>query len=116
MKHRSPASRVPVRQWGPSITWLPNRRETVEPPIIVAGDLNGEWKKEGSAVRVLAERFGLLPYRPEAEDLGTYKSVTGKRLDWILVSPDLNFVSYRVVPEVLSDHLAVVAEISLRAP
>lgn len=87
---------------------------SVEPPIIVAGDLNGEWRNGSSAVRILGERFNLQPYQPEAEGLGTYKSEEGKRLDWILVSDDLEFVSYSVLPEVLSDHLAVVAEIKYR--
>jgi hypothetical protein len=36
------------------------------------------------------------------------------RLDWILVSEELAFSSYRTLPDRLSDHLGVVAEIELR--
>jgi endonuclease/exonuclease/phosphatase family metal-dependent hydrolase len=105
-------SRKKVRQ--AQIDELVALAELVETPLIIAGDMNGEWTKEGSAVRILAERFNLTPYRPEAEGLGTYKSIAGKRLDWILISKELEFVSYNVLPDVLSDHLAVVAEIAYR--
>jgi endonuclease/exonuclease/phosphatase family metal-dependent hydrolase len=105
-------SRKTVRQ--AQIDELVALAELVETPLIIAGDMNGEWTKEGSAVRILAEQFNLTPYKPEAEDLGTYKSITGKRLDWILISKELEFVSYSVLPDVLSDHLAVIAEIAYR--
>ena len=59
-------------------------------------------------VRKLARRSGLQSYQPEAVDLGTYSS---KRLDWILISVDLEFIRYAVLPDVVSDHLGVVAEI-----
>ena len=105
-------SRKKVRQ--AQIDELVALAELVETPLIIAGDMNGEWTTEGSAVRILAERFNLTPFKPEAEGLGTYKSATGKRLDWILISQELEFVSYSVLPDVLSDHLAVVADIAYR--
>ena len=37
-----------------------------------------------------------------------------RRFDWILVSKALGFKSYTVLPEVISDHFAVVAEAFLR--
>ncbi|NNK32083.1 MAG: hypothetical protein HKP02_03105, partial [Xanthomonadales bacterium] len=40
----------------------------------------------------------------------------GARLDWILVSPGLEFLNYYVVPDVVSDHYAVAADIGLAAP
>ncbi len=36
------------------------------------------------------------------------------RLDWILISPQLAFVSYEVLPDTLSDHRGVVSEIRMR--
>ena len=36
---------------------------------------------------------------------------SGKRLDWILLSGELSFHSYRVMSDVLSDHHGVVAEV-----
>ena len=38
---------------------------------------------------------------------------SGKRLDWILTSSDLNFEGYEIVSEVMSDHLAVIARIGI---
>jgi endonuclease/exonuclease/phosphatase family metal-dependent hydrolase len=51
-------------------------------------------------------------YKPELPGLGTYKS--GKdRLDWILISNDLEFVSYEVPKVNLSDHQPVKATLKL---
>ncbi len=82
--------------------------------LIIMGDLNSRWSDKRSHVRDLTERLGLVAYDPTADKLGTYKSITGKRLDWILVSPRIEFVEYKVLPEVVSDHLAVYAEIRYR--
>lgn len=86
----------------------------IDTPLIIMGDFNSEWQVERSHVRRLAEVLGLSAYQPESEGQGTYKSTSGKRLDWILISSDLEFLAYRVLPDVLSDHLAVFAEISYR--
>ena len=56
----------------------------------------------------------LIAYDPHSDALGTYKKTDGRRLDWILVSRDLQFVEYRVLPDKLSDHLAVFAEVRVR--
>jgi endonuclease/exonuclease/phosphatase family metal-dependent hydrolase len=80
-------------------------------PLVVMGDFNTDWE-EGGAVRRLAERLNLRAYQPQAEDLASFP-LTGKRLDWILISPELRFVDYRVLPEVVSDHRVVVAEVDL---
>ena len=82
--------------------------------LIIMGDLNSEWSDKQPHVRNLAEALGLAAYDPDATDLGSYKSTTGKRLDWILVSPQLEFVEYKVLPDVVADHLAVYAEIQYR--
>jgi endonuclease/exonuclease/phosphatase family metal-dependent hydrolase len=77
-------------------------------PIIVMGDFNEQWHSENSVVRGLVEEAGMKTYQPESDNLPTYKS---KRLDWILVSRELEFVSYQVVGEEVSDHRMVTAEL-----
>ena len=77
-------------------------------PIILMGDFNEQWHSEDSVVRHLVEEAGMKAYQPESEDLPTYKS---KRLDWILVSRELEFVSYQVVEEEVSDHRMVTAQL-----
>lgn len=79
-------------------------------PTIILGDFNSDWLADELVVRALADDNKLKGYRPAAEDLGTYPS-GNKRLDWILISDPLEFISYGVLPDVLSDHKAVVAEI-----
>ena len=82
-------------------------------PMIIMGDFNSDWFADEEVVRALAERTGLQVYQPEAGNLATYHSST-RRLDWILISKQLEFVSFEVLPDILSDHFAVVAEIAMR--
>ena len=81
-------------------------------PIIIMGDFNSDWFADEPGVRALAEQSDLHVYRPDADDLPTYSKT--KRYDWILISKQLEFVSLEVLPDVLSDHSAVVAEIRMR--
>jgi endonuclease/exonuclease/phosphatase family metal-dependent hydrolase len=83
-------------------------------PYVIAGDFNSEWKDADSMLRELISELNLQAFDPDSTNMGTYKSLEGKRLDWILLSPELQFVNYEIRTEVLSDHLAVVAEISRR--
>ena len=80
-------------------------------PFVLLGDFNSDWSQTDSVVRRLAERFTLKAHEPESDVFGTYVK-SGRRLDWILISPGLEFDHYEVRPEVVSDHLAVVADIS----
>jgi endonuclease/exonuclease/phosphatase family metal-dependent hydrolase len=80
-------------------------------PLIIMGDFNSEWFGKESILRRLTEKNGLHAYRPQAKDLATYKS---SRLDWILISEELEFTDYRVLPQLLSDHSAVLASVRLR--
>ena len=82
-------------------------------PLIVMGDFNSRWFMEESVVRTMAHRWGLQVYRPEASDLGTY-GAGQYRYDWVLISADLEFISYKVLPERLSAHQAVVAVIGVK--
>lgn len=81
-------------------------------PLVVMGDFNADWSNPDSPTRVLARELELHAYNPGADDLGTYKG--DRRLDWILISRELDFVEYTVLPEIVSDHLAVKASITWR--
>jgi endonuclease/exonuclease/phosphatase family metal-dependent hydrolase len=80
-------------------------------PLIILGDFNSAWLAGDSAVRELARQGGLQVYKPKAADLGTYGD---RRLDWILISADLEFISYTVLPDEISDHRGVVAEVGMK--
>ncbi|MHC4732089.1 MAG: endonuclease/exonuclease/phosphatase family protein [Planctomycetota bacterium] len=77
-------------------------------PLILLGDLNLEW---GDTLRHLADALDLKAFAPDATDLATFQD---RRLDWILISRELEFVRYAVVPDALSDHRAVVADVRVR--
>jgi len=84
----------------------------ISTPVIILGDFNTDWDNEDSSLKSIVENGNLKIYQPEAADLGTYKN--GKhRLDWILISKDLEFVSYNVPQVVLSDHQPVQASVRL---
>lgn len=81
-------------------------------PLIIMGDFNTDWTTDESALKAIVANGNLKVYQPEATELGTYKN--GKhRLDWILISNDLEFVSYEVPQLVLSDHQPVLASVRL---
>ena len=80
-------------------------------PTIIMGDFNSEWLAEVSVIKELATKSRFVSYRPESLDYNTYKS---KRLDWVLVTKELEFVNYQVLPDVLSDHAMIVADIRLK--
>jgi endonuclease/exonuclease/phosphatase family metal-dependent hydrolase len=86
-----------------------NDLEGLDTPLIIMGDFNADWAVDDSPVRVLARALDLQVFRPATQDLGTYKG--SERLDWILISEELRFVEYAVLPDIVSDHLAVVARI-----
>jgi endonuclease/exonuclease/phosphatase family metal-dependent hydrolase len=81
-------------------------------PLILMGDFNTDWQAEDSSLRQLATELGMKAFEPEADGLATYAK-KGTRLDWILVSEQLEFQNHAVYPDIVSDHSAVVAEIRL---
>lgn len=84
-------------------------------PIIVLGDLNDDWSSDGSIVAELARRCRMQAYQPLAENMGTHPS-SGRRLDWVLISEELEFLNHEVLPHTVSDHRAIVADIGFRTP
>ena len=81
-------------------------------PLIIMGDLNSEWRLQDSAVQYLSRELDLSAYNPERTDLNTFPAFD-ERLDWILVSAELEFRSYRVLADEVSDHRGVIAELVL---
>lgn len=100
-------SRESVRQG--QIAELVNELQEVQTALVILGDFNADWSSEDSPVRELARALDLRPFRPTTDGLGTYNGTS--RLDWILISDELTFVDYAVLPQRVSDHLAVVARI-----
>jgi len=82
-------------------------------PLVLMGDFNTDWQTEDSSLKFLAEELGMVVFKPHADGLSTYGD-KGARLDWVLISPDLEFKNYYVVPDVVSDHYAVAADIILK--
>lgn len=81
-------------------------------PLIVMGDFNCRWTSREETIRTLAAELDLHAYEPTQDEPATFPS-TGNRLDWILISSELQFVRHDVIADVLSDHRAVLAEIEL---
>jgi endonuclease/exonuclease/phosphatase family metal-dependent hydrolase len=81
-------------------------------PVIIMGDLNTGWHQQDSTTRYLSRELGLTAFQPQNAELVTFPAL-GERLDWILVSPGLEFRSHDIIGSGVSDHRGVVAEIVL---
>ncbi len=79
-------------------------------PVVLMGDFNTDWN--AWPFQYMTEQLGLSAYRPAAQDLATFGSL--KRLDWVLVSPELEFTRYEVLPDVVSDHKGVVVDVRFK--
>lgn len=85
--------------------------ERTELPILLMGDFNCQWNDD-DALRTIANQLNLQSYTPDANKLNTFPAhAPNTRIDWILTSPELEFVTYRVCPDRVSDHLAVIADV-----
>jgi endonuclease/exonuclease/phosphatase family metal-dependent hydrolase len=83
--------------------------------VIVAGDFNSQWSREDDGVRRLANRLKLTAFSPDDTSLATFPAASpARRIDWILVSGELEFVRHEIGKEQLSDHLAVAADLRWR--
>jgi len=81
-------------------------------PTVIMGDFNTDWQQADSALRLIARELELHSYQPDSEAQVTFPAF-GERLDWILVSPEISFNSYRVVTDVVSDHRGVLSELTI---
>ena len=84
-------------------------------PLILAGDFNCEWQ-DATCVEWLSATLGLRAYEPLAGEPTFPSTRPTSRIDWILVSRELSFDSYRTLADPISDHLGVVAQISRATP
>ena len=84
----------------------------IERPLLLMGDFNCEWQGDETSLRMLADQLDLRAFESSATNRSTFPG-SGKRLDWILISPDLEFVQYTNVDDTLSDHQGVTAELRL---
>lgn len=82
-------------------------------PLVVLGDMNCEAEGAAETFRLFREHLGVRPYRPELQEPTFPAGRPLRRLDWILVSNELEFAGYRTLEARLSDHLGVLAEIRL---
>jgi endonuclease/exonuclease/phosphatase family metal-dependent hydrolase len=80
-------------------------------PVIIMGDFNAEWQKN-STVQYISQELALSTFSPDGTGLETFPAF-GERLDWILVSAGISFRSYQVIPDTVSDHRGVIAELAL---
>ncbi|MBS2017839.1 MAG: endonuclease/exonuclease/phosphatase family protein [Deltaproteobacteria bacterium] len=91
------------------------RERTKGRPLVVMGDMNTGYGDDRRGVGLLAKEAGLGAWRP-SERMPTYAmSFPLVRFDWILTSPELRIVDQRTLPDRVSDHAAVVADIALSA-
>lgn len=81
-------------------------------PIIIMGDFNCEWE-DNSAVKVLAEKLDLSICHLATGSRVTFPTLN-KRIDYILISNEFEFVTYEVLSDVVSDHLGVIAKIKFK--
>ena len=79
-------------------------------PLVVMGDFNCQWSGEEATLRLLVKRLGLAAYEPTAGNMETFPS-HDTRLDWILISPELEFDSYKTLTDTLSDHRGVITRL-----
>lgn len=84
-----------------------------ERPLIVMGDFNTHWGGRREVLPRLAAALELQAYEPNARGHASLPML-GRRLDWILISDEFEFLRYETLDDSLSDHRAVVAEIGLR--
>ena len=77
--------------------------------LIIMGDFNCELE-QGSALQILVKKLRLSAYKADKKSMITFLKLN-KRLDYILISQDLEFVSYQVIEDIVSDHLGVISEI-----
>jgi endonuclease/exonuclease/phosphatase family metal-dependent hydrolase len=88
------------------------RERTGGRPLVVMGDMNTGYGDAKRGVGLLASEAGLATWRPEERTPTYAMSLPLVRFDWILTSPELRIVSQETLPDRVSDHAAVVAEVA----
>jgi endonuclease/exonuclease/phosphatase family metal-dependent hydrolase len=85
--------------------------ESRENPLVLLGDLNCCFRREPDSLRLLVEELHLHAFQPDCASPTYPASRPSRRLDWILISRELEFGGYGTLPARLSDHLMVAADL-----
>jgi len=80
-----------------------------ERPRVVMGDMNSSWSGDVGRLAAALELRAFEPHEARQRTFPAFHPVA--RLDWILISRELTFVTYAAVPAVVSDHLGVAADV-----
>lgn len=80
-------------------------------PRILMGDFNCPWRGRDPSLRVLTAALDLAGFDCAVPGHCTFPLLR-RRLDWVFASRGLRFVDYRTLPDRISDHRAVVAELA----
>jgi endonuclease/exonuclease/phosphatase family metal-dependent hydrolase len=82
-------------------------------PLVVLGDLNCCFSREPYSMELLTRKLGLHAFQPDSHSPTFPAFRPRRRLDWILISPELEFHGYGTLPARISDHLLVMADLAL---
>jgi endonuclease/exonuclease/phosphatase family metal-dependent hydrolase len=85
------------------------------PPRLVMGDFNCDLDEPG-CITALAAALDLVVIAPAGETPTFPSDAPRLRIDWILASPGFAVRAQRVLPDILSDHCAVLAELVPLSP
>ena len=81
--------------------------------MVLAGDFNCDLIGEEASLRSFVRKLDLRAYESESKNFPTYPSwQPKKRIDWVLTSSDMNFTSYENLQNRMSDHLAIITNLS----
>lgn len=89
------------------------RERTGGRPLVLMGDMNTSYGDATRGVGLLASEAGLVAWRPEDKTPTYSMMVPLVRFDWILTSPELTVLGQETLPDRVSDHAAVVADVCL---
>ena len=81
-------------------------------PLIIMGDFNQQWG-EKAAPTLLSEKLNLTTHSPTNHKGVTFPKLQ-KRIDYILISKEFEFIDYQVLQDVVSDHRAILAKIKIK--
>jgi len=81
-------------------------------PLIIMGDFNQQWG-EKAAPTLLSAKLNLTTHSPLNHKGITFPKLQ-KRIDYILISKEFEFIDYQVIQDVVSDHRAIMAKIKIK--
>ena len=107
--HLDPVSRSERRRELNKMLEVLEQRDNLR---IIMGDFNMEYEQHSALIADLLTALNLHTWKPYEQDLVTYP-LFGKRLDWILVSREFEFLKHEVLDDPVSDHKPVLVEVTL---